>query len=178
MTGATNNFGFYGGIASGTNRWNLYMAGTAANYMAGSLSIGTTNTTAAKLVVDTSNAVAASFGRDGTDGDVVQIYNGATATTKALALGVSGNNATIYSQFGNLILQETAGNIGIGASTINASAKVQIDSTTQGFLPPRGTNAQRNAIASPAIGLVFYCTDATEGLYIYTASGWRSLTMV
>jgi hypothetical protein len=45
-------------------------------------------------------------------------------------------------------------------------------------LPPRGTNAQRNAIASPAIGLVFYCTDSVEGLYIYTATGWRSLAMV
>jgi len=42
LTGATNNYGFYGGIASGTNRWNLYMAGTAANYMAGVLNIGTT----------------------------------------------------------------------------------------------------------------------------------------
>jgi hypothetical protein len=60
----------------------------------------------------------------------------------------------------------------------SASAILDIQSTTKGFLPPRGTNAQRNAIASPAIGLVFYCTDATEGLYIYTASGWRSLTMV
>ena len=37
LTGATNNFGFYGNIASGTNRYNLYMAGTAANYLAGTL---------------------------------------------------------------------------------------------------------------------------------------------
>jgi hypothetical protein len=42
LTGATNNFGFYGTIASGANRYNLYMAGTADNYMAGSLGIGTT----------------------------------------------------------------------------------------------------------------------------------------
>jgi hypothetical protein len=37
LTGATNNYGFYGNIASGTNRYNLYMAGTAANYLAGTL---------------------------------------------------------------------------------------------------------------------------------------------
>ena len=54
----------------------------------------------------------------------------------------------------------------------NASAKVQIDSTTQGFLPPRMTNAQRTAIATPAVGLMVYCTDATEGLYIYKSTGW------
>lgn len=53
-----------------------------------------------------------------------------------------------------------------------ASAKVQIDSTTQGFLPPRMTNAQRTAIATPAVGLMVYCTDATEGLYVYKSTGW------
>jgi hypothetical protein len=42
MTGATNNYGFYGALGSATNTWNLYMAGTASNYMAGSLGIGTT----------------------------------------------------------------------------------------------------------------------------------------
>jgi hypothetical protein len=45
--------------------------------------------------------------------------------------------------------------------------------TTKGSLPaPRMTNAQRTAISSPAIGLMVYCTDATEGLYIYKSTGW------
>lgn len=42
LTGATNNYGFYGNIASGANRWNLYMNGTAENYLAGNLKIGGT----------------------------------------------------------------------------------------------------------------------------------------
>jgi hypothetical protein len=71
----------------------------------------------------------------------------------------------------------TTGNFAVGTSTDVASAVLQATSTTKGFLPPRGTNAQRNAISSPAVGLIFYCTDATEGLYIYTSSGWKSLTM-
>jgi hypothetical protein len=45
ITGATNNYGFYGNIASGTGRWNFFAAGTAANYMAGALGIGTTSVT-------------------------------------------------------------------------------------------------------------------------------------
>jgi hypothetical protein len=49
LTGATNNYGFYGNIASGTNRWNIYMNGTANNYMAGSLGIGATNLTGVNL---------------------------------------------------------------------------------------------------------------------------------
>ena len=54
-----------------------------------------------------------------------------------------------------------------------ASAKVQIDSTTQGFLPPRQNLAQRTAITSPAIGLMVYQTDMIEGLYIYKSTGWQ-----
>lgn len=41
LTAATNNYGFLGSLSSGTGRWNLYMAGTADNYIAGSLGIGT-----------------------------------------------------------------------------------------------------------------------------------------
>jgi hypothetical protein len=70
------------------------------------------------------------------------------------------------SSFGGLLIRDAS------TGTKNTSAKLQIDSTTQGFLPPRMTNAQRLAIASPAIGLMVYCTDATEGLYINKSTGW------
>lgn len=40
LTGATNNFGFYGNIASGSNRWNFYAAGTATNYFEGAVGVG------------------------------------------------------------------------------------------------------------------------------------------
>jgi hypothetical protein len=55
---------------------------------------------------------------------------------------------------------------------VDASAQLQVDSTTKGFLPPRMTNAQRSAISSPAVGLMVYCTDAVEGLYVYKSTGW------
>lgn len=42
LTGATNNYGVYGQTAAGTNRWNIYMQGTAQNYFAGAVGIGTT----------------------------------------------------------------------------------------------------------------------------------------
>jgi len=44
LTGATNNYGFYSNIASGTGRFNFYANGTAANYFAGGVGIGTTST--------------------------------------------------------------------------------------------------------------------------------------
>ena len=41
LTGATNNFGFFGQIPSATGSWNLYLSGTANNHMAGTLGLGT-----------------------------------------------------------------------------------------------------------------------------------------
>ena len=58
---------------------------------------------------------------------------------------------------------------------MNASSKVQIDSTTQGFLPPRMTNAQVTAITTPATGLLAYATDATEGMYVKLSGAWQRL---
>jgi hypothetical protein len=46
MTGGTNNYGFYGHLAAATGRWNIYMAGTAANYFNGNVQIGSTTATA------------------------------------------------------------------------------------------------------------------------------------
>ena len=40
LTQATNNYGFYSDIASGSNRWNFYAAGTAQNYFAGNTGVG------------------------------------------------------------------------------------------------------------------------------------------
>jgi hypothetical protein len=59
-----------------------------------------------------------------------------------------------------------------GTPSLLNSAVLQLNSTKRGFLPPRMTNAQRAAIASPAVGLIVYCTDATEGLYVYKSTGW------
>ncbi|MBP8074287.1 MAG: hypothetical protein KAY96_05980, partial [Bacteroidia bacterium] len=43
-----------------------------------------------------------------------------------------------------------AQNVGVGTAVIDPSAKLQVESTTSGLLPPRMTTAQRNAIPSPA----------------------------
>lgn len=60
-------------------------------------------------------------------------------------------------------------------SSPNASAILQTDSTTQGFLPPRMTSTQKSAISSPATGLVIYQTDSSEGLYQYKSTGWEQV---
>ncbi len=62
----------------------------------------------------------------------------------------------------------------VNGTTINASAIFQVDSTTKGFLPPRMTTTQKNAIASPAAGLVVY-DSTTNKLCCYNGSTWNDL---
>ena len=64
--------------------------------------------------------------------------------------------------------------VGIGTATPDASAKLDISSTTQGLLPPRMTTAQRDAIVSTATGLVIFNTT-TNGLEFKSSTGWVSL---
>ncbi len=52
---------------------------------------------------------------------------------------------------------------GIGTTFPNASSLLDITSTTKGILIPRMTQAQRNAISSPATGLMIFQTDNTKG---------------
>ena len=49
--------------------------------------------------------------------------------------------------------------VGIGTATPDASAQVQVSSTTQGVLAPRLSAAQRSAMVHPANGLLVFQTD-------------------
>jgi hypothetical protein len=66
-------------------------------------------------------------------------------------------------------LQLTA-QTGIGTTTPHASAKLEVAATNKGFLPPRMTSSQRDAIPSPAAGLMVYQTDGVAGFYVNTGS--------
>lgn len=71
----------------------------------------------------------------------------------------------------------TTGNYIFNGTTANASAIVQVDSTTQGFLPPRMTTTQKNAIATPAAGLIVFDTTLAK-LCVYSGTAWETITSV
>lgn len=55
----------------------------------------------------------------------------------------------------------TQAQVGIGIFTADPSAQLDVTSTKKGFLAPRMTAKQRDAIASPAQGLMMYCTNCS-----------------
>jgi hypothetical protein len=76
--------------------------------------------------------------------------------------------------------------VGIGTTTPNASAKLDITSTNKGFLPPRVTltgTADVSTIPNPATGLFIYNTatagtspsNVTPGLYYYDGIKWQRI---
>ena len=70
----------------------------------------------------------------------------------------------------------STGAVGIGTTTPNVSSLLEIKSTTKGLLIPRMTKAQRDAIATPATGLMIYQTNSTPGFYYYNGTAWKAVT--
>lgn len=71
----------------------------------------------------------------------------------------------------------TNGNVGIGSSPPNPSALLDVSSTAKGFLPPRMTASQRNAISNPVAGLIIWCSSctATGELNVYNGTIWTNM---
>lgn len=66
-------------------------------------------------------------------------------------------------------------NVGIGTTSPNASAALDVTASDKGVLVPRVTTAQRNAIVSPAEGLLVYDTDLDCFHFYSLLTGWENL---
>lgn len=66
------------------------------------------------------------------------------------------------------------GSVGIGTASPDASALLDVSSTTKGFLPPRMTTTQRDAISAPPNGLMLY-NSTTNKLQVRAAGAWVDL---
>lgn len=125
---------------------------------------------------DAQNISGSSF--NATTGDlVIGIQNGTSETINFNSLKdhdwyeVSGTTAPDNIS-DNLF---TLGNVAIGIIAPDSSAVLDISSTTKGALFPRMTEIQKNAIATPATGLLVYQLDSTNGFYYFDGAAWLFL---
>lgn len=94
-------------------------------------------------------------GADNSGSFIIDTYNAGMASTKLTIL--------------------PSGNVGIGTTTPDVSALLDISSTTQGILPPRMTTEQRDAISSPVEGLMIYNLTAHK-INVYNGTTWEQVT--
>jgi hypothetical protein len=165
--------------------------------LGGNLTIANTVSPTRQMVYDVSNGNLSIY--SGGVGQGYFIGNRLTTSTSSTtfvtpnALNAEGSSSiTAYDSNGNMALNAAnngnrsialkglgssgavlIGNITTGNGT-SYSAILRADSTTQGFLPPRMTTTQKNAIASPAAGLVVY-DSTTNKLCCYNGSTWNDL---
>ena len=142
----------------------------------GNLLVGTTTDSGQRLQVQ-GNAIISTTSQLTAISSTGGLFISNSTTSANGVIGLTGAGFILQGKDGAstaypLLLQPYGSNVGIGTSSPSASAILQADSTTRGFLPPRMTNAQRTAISSPAVGLIVYCTDMVEGLYVYKSTGW------
>ena len=107
-----------------------------------------------------SGAFGGRIGTGYTNPSVNHVY--ITCDTNSRAIVIDDSNRTVFAS-------------SLGTSTV-ASAQVAITSTTRGFLPPRMTTTQKNAIATPAAGLMVYDTTLNK-LCVYTTT-WETITSI
>jgi hypothetical protein len=114
-----------------------------------------------------------------TDSIFINGVYGAASGTMTFLTATDANFAYAFMQADNvhsvmdINSSSVAVAIGLNASPA-ASAILDLQSTTQGFLPPRMTSVQRDAITSPATGLEIYNTD-TNTLQDYNGASWSNV---
>jgi hypothetical protein len=189
-TGTNNIFIGYisvGESATESNRTWIGNTSTLSTWVGGNLLVGTrVNSTFLLDVNGTARVGSIRTGNFGSGDSIVfntQDYSFSTVSNVLrINMGSGVNNKfDITNQGGNTAFRYFTGglysNFGMYQTDLFsnnqvASAILELRSNAMGFLPPRMTNAQRTAISSPAVGLIVYCTDATEGLYVYKSTGW------
>lgn len=101
---------------------------------------------------------------NGTPADI--IFSTSTAVASGTTLQTLSNRVWIKGGTGDVVIG--------GSGVDDASAALIVNSTTQGFLMPRMTSTQKNAIATPTTGLMVYDSTNTAPSY-YNGTSWVNL---
>jgi hypothetical protein len=194
ISGQGNSLGSNPRVVFGNSGIRIATSSAPANNLFEIIGTGSTSATTSLLVQNSAGTAALTVRDDLASvfgGQIIGVASGTflTNTSGTFTHSISGGNSTL-NYFNGLTMQNADqlliksaynGNTRFlrtclfGAdSTNDASSQVQIDSTTRGFLPPRMTTTQKNAIASPASGLILY-DSTTNKLQCYNGSTWNDL---
>jgi hypothetical protein len=88
-------------------------------------------------------------------------------------MGIGSGSSFICDAGGPDKIRTSSVGVGIDGSPVT-SAALAVNGTSKGFLPPRMTTTQKNAISTPASGLMVYDTD-TNKLCCYNGTSWNDL---
>ena len=189
--------GTAGAVATYTERMRIFNNGrvainttTDAGYQ---LDVNGGTRVTGRVTVTGNDTLGLSIARAGTSAISSEIYNGG-GDNGWLLWGVESSAggvifpgttayASVFGSFRNVPIQfatnntvrmtiDGGGSVGIGVASPSASAILQADSTTKGMLPPRMTTTQRDAITSPATGLIVYDTTVNK-LSVYNGTTWK-----
>jgi hypothetical protein len=181
QTQGTNNYGITSLVSSGTNKWNIYASGTAQNYFAGNVGVGTSSP-ATKFVVEAAtpevrisssvNTVSntntlrfsssASSGTYAGGGAYIQSIQGSGVDVYSLAFGTAQSSTTATER----MRIDSSGSVGIGTSSPAAKVHVEGSGTTTA-----ATVLVKNiSTAASTYGSVETQSDSTSALYLRTYS--------
>ena len=141
-----------------------------------------TGTTLASNVVNSSLAGVGTITSGTWSGTVIDVKHGGTGTndgsitgtgTLTFAAGGLNQNGSIISIIPSGTLTGT-GSVGVGTISPTSSAALDVSSTTKGFLPPRMTTSQRDAITNPDAGLTIWNKTNVQ-LEVYDGSYWVNM---
>lgn len=153
LQGGTGNVGI--GTTAPTQK--LDVSGNAN--ISGNVVVGVTNGNGKVNIGGTTASTATDYDElltlAATDGIIGHVYHKSNGTDSYVGLTSNDAPGVINTP---IVLNEWGGNVGIGTNSPDASAALDIASTNKGFLPPRMTSTERDAISNPAKGLMIFNT--------------------
>jgi hypothetical protein len=186
----------YNVVGNGSNSVTLGNTSVTKTILQGNVLIGTTTDAGYKLDVNGSfragniystialntGAIILTLPTGGTSyyANGFTFVSSGSSTNRTWFAYDGSNNMTVRQYAGNFVysfdnssdhFRIQGASVSIGTVSPNASAQLDINSTTKGFLPPRMTNAQMVAITTPAAGLVVYDTTNNK-LSVYDGATW------
>jgi hypothetical protein len=161
---------YYGGFGLLTNGNATFGQLTTLSARVGIKGSGATSATTSLLVQNSASTELFKIQDNG-------FFSFGSGTLSLVNVVSSAQTLRIDSNGVNGVIRMEGNQIGMGDNTTgHTSALLTLTSTTKGFLPPRMTTTQRNAIASPAAGLMIYNTT-TAKLNVYTTA-WEAITSI